>query len=304
MRTPAPLDPRIARRAFLTREALALGVGPGRLRRSDLASPFRGIRIPAGIDLTFVERCAVIKRVLNRGDVFSHGTAARLIGIPVPVGMLHDRLLHVSVPPPNRASKARGIIGHQLRLTESEKDVVGGLPVTSPERTWCDLASAMSVRELVAAGDFLIARKRPIATRARLAAAARSRRGRPGAPRLLEALSLLSERAESPPESLLRVMLIEAGLPNLDVNVDLRDTHGRFVARPDLRFPDYRLIVEYEGDGHRTERKQWRTDITRTARLQVLGEEVLRVAADDLADERRLVDVVSTLLTRRGWSAT
>ncbi|WP_205244995.1 hypothetical protein [Leifsonia tongyongensis] len=99
-------------------------------------------------------------------------------------------------------------------------------------------------------------------------------------------------------------MFVEAGLPGLDVNVELRDASGRFVARPDLRFPEYRLVVEYEGDGHRTDREQWRRDFGRTARLQVLGEEVLRVGAADLADEPQLLATVRALLARQGWSRT
>lgn len=281
-----------------------MGVRPGRLRGRDLAAPYRGLRIPAAMELSLLQRCSAYAATTSQGAVFSHATAAQLIGIPIPIRMLRDHRLHVSVRPPARASKARKIVGHQLDLAESETFRVGGMTATSPERTWCDLALSLSVRELVAAGDFLLARRRPLTTRERLAGAVARRNGRRGAPRLHAALPLLSDRSESAPESILRVMFIDAGLPRLDVNVDLRDPAGRFLARPDLRFPDYRLIIEYEGDGHRTDRAQWRKDITRTSRLQAFGEEVFRVAADDLAQDPGLIQQVSAVLRRRGWRSS
>ena len=232
---------------------------------------------------------------------FSHGTAARLLGVPLPFRLEREPRIHIAVRPPRRAPRVDGIVGHQLDLGSDHIVRRCSFPVTSPERTWCDLAVVLSARELVAVGDFLIARNRPLTSRDRLGAIVRQWSGRRGAAKLVAALGLLSERAESPPESILRVMLVEAGLPRLDVNLDLRDGSGAFLARPDLRFPDYRLIVEYEGDGHRADRQQWRSDFGRTARLQVFGEEVLRVGAADLRDEAALLAVVRALLIRRGW---
>lgn len=304
MRLPGPLHPRFRDLPFLVAEANRAGVGRARLRSSDLTAPFRGVRTPRLIEPTLLNRCAAYLGIMPAGSVFSHGTAALLLGMPAPVRVERERALHVAVTPPRRAPRVDGITGHQLDLCESEITVVRGLPVTTPERTWCDLAPVLSVRELVALGDFLIARTRPLTSRGKLReSVTRRRRGR-GVAKLSAALALLNERSESPQESLLRTMFVEAGLPGLDVNVELRDASGRFVARPDLRFPEYRLVVEYEGDGHRTDREQWRRDFGRTARLQVLGEEVLRVGAADLADEPQLLATVRALLARQGWSRT
>ena len=195
------------------------------------------------------------------------------------------------------------MVGHQLRLRPDEIGAVTGLRVTSAVRTWCDLGSSLTVRELVVAGDFLVSRHRPLASIGMLASAVEARRRRRGAPRLFSALPLLDERSESPAESIVRTVLVQAGLPQMDVNVDLYDAHGRFLARPDIRFPGYRLIVEYEGDGHRTDRQQWRKDFRRTAQLQLAGETVLRVGADHLADEILLVGDVAGMLRSLGWAS-
>ncbi|MDQ6753006.1 MAG: hypothetical protein M3017_06295 [Actinomycetota bacterium] len=49
-----------------------------------------------------------------------------------------------------------GAIGHHATLADA--DVVHGASVvcTSVERTWCDLAAALSLDELIIAGDFLL----------------------------------------------------------------------------------------------------------------------------------------------------
>jgi hypothetical protein len=64
--------------------------------------------------------------------------------------------------------------------------------------------------------------------------------------------ALLRPGAESRPETLLRLLLGRAGLPEPEVNVDIRDDSGRFLGRADLVYPPWRTIVEYDGDQHRT----------------------------------------------------
>jgi very-short-patch-repair endonuclease len=63
----------------------------------------------------------------------------------------------------------------------------------------------------------------------------------------------------------------------------ITDAEGTFIARVDLAWPRFRACVEYEGDGHRTDRAQFRKDITRTQRLEDHGWRVIRITDDDLA---------------------
>jgi very-short-patch-repair endonuclease len=233
------------------------------------------------------------------GGAFSHSTAAVLLGLPLPLRLARRETLHLSVARPRRTPRIRGVVGHQLTLRDGEVVTAGGFRVTSPVRTWCDLAPHLSISELVAVGDAIVHWRTARASVADLIRAAAALRGRPGASVALAASGLLHERAESPQESELRVMLVQGGLPRLDVNVDLHDEHGGFVARPDLRFPDFGVIVEYEGDHHRTARKQWRRDLKRTIELQSMGETVLRLGADELGPA--IVDVVGSVLRQRGW---
>ncbi|WP_161972413.1 DUF559 domain-containing protein [Glaciihabitans arcticus] len=231
-------------------------------------------------------------------SLFSHSTAARLIGIPVPWWSERDARLHVSVAAPRRAPHAAGIIGHRSRLTERDGVVMRGVRVTSPVRTWLDLASMVRFADLVAAGDYIIHWRLPLAERDELSRAVESFGRARGAINLRKALPLLSDRAESPPESELRVILAVAGLPSPDINHALVDTDTGRHLRPDFTFREHRVILEYQGDYHRT-REQWRKDMTRRSKLEAEGWYVMEINADDLRSPEELVARVRTVLARR-----
>lgn len=61
MRPPTPLPADLTHRIFSTRQAQALGVSPKRLRGSDLARPFPGVRVHSAHQLSFVERCRALQ---------------------------------------------------------------------------------------------------------------------------------------------------------------------------------------------------------------------------------------------------
>lgn len=322
------IHPRLRNRPFSLRDARVVGVEPSRLSRSELVVPFRGARIPAALADDFVMRCAALC-AREPDAVLSHTTAARLLGLPdlrglpgsppppasralpepshgvspvahpPPVDAPPE--LHLTVPSPRRAPRIAGVRSHERPISARDVRFAHGLPVTSAARTWADLAATSSIRELVVLGDAAIGGSAPLASREELRAALPSSRAR-GASRARQAVELLDERSESPPESLVRLVLFEAGLPAPDVNVDLHARDGRFLARPDLRFPHYRVIIEYEGDHHRTDPRQWRRDLTRTTALQQEGELVLRIGAEHLQAEKRLVGLVFRTLASRGWA--
>lgn len=203
--------------------------------------------------------------------------------------MARDDSLDVTLPTPWRAPHASGIRGHRLALAADDVIEREGLRMTLPVRTWLDLASTLAVGPLVAAGDYIIHWRAPLATRDDLAALMSRSAGRRGIRRARQALDLLSGRAESPPESELRVIVALAGLPAPAVNhVFVPDSTGGRV-RTDLEFIEWGLILEYMGDWHRTQ-EQWRKDMTRRSRIEVAtGKAFIELNADDLKDELELV---------------
>lgn len=297
MPRPQPLPP--LGPAFSVDAARSAGVSRSRLRHARLDRPFHGVRslLPAQ---TLEDRCRSYRTVMAPHAAFSHSTAAALHGLPLPVSVLGERELHVSTA--RRAPRAEGIQGHQLPLRADELVLLSGLRVTSPERTFCDLASdaRLGLGDLIAVADHVLRRDLErggdaLAAAERLRSAVANHRSRRGRPRLRHALALADARAESAQESRLRVLLVESGLGAPELQHEVTDARGHVVARLDLAFPAHRLAIEYEGDHHRTENHQWRRDVQRTRDLEYFGWRVVRVTAADL------VAPASLLRTLRLW---
>ncbi|MBN9606063.1 MAG: hypothetical protein J0G30_05585 [Actinomycetales bacterium] len=175
--------------------------------------------------------------------------------------------MHVSVPRGRRASRLQGTVGHHLLFRSTDLMDASGVRTTTPERTWCDLATIVGLEDLVAAGDHLLASGTP---RGLLSEVVEGYPGRRGSRLRREALGLLDAGAESPPESIIRVRVILAGLPRPVSNFVVRDRAGRFVARVDLAYPRFRMAIEYEGDHHRSDPQQWARDLARVPHLEDL----------------------------------
>ena len=105
--------------------------------------------------------------------------------------------------------------------------------------------------------------------------------GARGARRLAEVVALADPRAESPPETRLRVALIRAGLPRPEVRFPVLDEYGFELARADLAYPSAKLAIEYDGSTH-FEPSRARRDRERDGELAGIGWQTLRVVADDV----------------------
>ena len=293
------LPPHLLTAPFAVAHGAAHGLSPGRMRANDLACPFWGVRVPTIAALSTLDRCAALLTRMPAGVFFSHHTAALLFGAPLPPHLSATNMLHVAVQLPGRALRLNGVTGHAMAVDGADLFDWCGLSVTSPARSWCDLASSLTLRQLVAVGDYFIHWQSPLATVDELSRAVETHRR--GKLRLRQALSLLSNRAESSPESELRVIVVTNGLPQPLVNENIFAASGRFLGRGDLYFKDYGELLEYEGDHHRTDQRQWRRDLTRTADMESEGLHVTRVNAEDLRHERELVARIERNLMRRGW---
>jgi very-short-patch-repair endonuclease len=90
---------------------------------------------------------------------------------------------------------------------------------------------------------------------------------------------------DSPQESIRRVALVDAGIPEPRVQVAVRTAAG--VRHADLGWPEHRLLLEYQGDEHRASRRRWLDDLTRVQLLEDAGYRVILVGAADLDDDAR-----------------
>ena len=285
-----PLPEQLATEPFLSRAAAPRIIPRSRLRAADLRREVRGTRL-ATKNLNLRQRCVLFQLRMPPAAFFSHATAALLQRIPLPWSQSRVPPVHIALPSPHRAPHAEGLVGHKLQIEPQEVvSLPDGLRVTGVVRTWLDLGSQLSLADLVAAGDFIIHRRNPLASISQLATAFDRRRNRRGLVTLHTALGMLSAFAESAPESILRVIIVLAGLPEPRVNIDVTDRRGEFVARTDLAITEFKLVIEYMGDYHRTSPSQWRDDMTRRSRLEAQGWRVMEVNADDLLDQVELID--------------
>ena len=228
---------------------------------------------------------------------FCSATAAGLLAVPLPARLEASPLLHVAVPAPRRALTATGVIGHKLQVSDDDLRSFRGLPACKPELVWCQLATIMSLPDLVAAGDYLIHWRSPTTTLPLLREAVDAHPGRRGKVALRLALELLNDRSESRKESQLRVVLVQAGLAGIIANLEIT-TSGGWNYRADLAIPRHKVIIEYQSDYHR-DSVQFRADMTRISRLEADGWFVIQVNADDLRHPTELVQRVRKVLAGR-----
>lgn len=301
MRPPRPLPPEFANRPFGVRAAIDAGVHPERLRRADLVAPFVGTRVPAHSRPTMVELCAALQE-LRPGSFVSHLTAARLFDLPLPLRYRDDALLDLAVFDPERSPRLEGVRGHHLSPHYTSLVDCAGLRVASPVSTWRQLARVLTRRELVVIGDSLLRRQDPRATIEQLRAAVETLRGVPGYRRLYGALLEIRPRTDSGTESELRMDLVAAGLPEPEVNPPIFDSDGHLIGYGDLVFREQKVIVEYDGEQHRTDQQQYSRDVDRLNALARDGWLVIRVNRSHRgAARRRIIHQIGEALVARGW---
>jgi hypothetical protein len=263
-----PLPPELGRRPFTVDEAQALGLTEGRLRNVELSRPAYGVRrLGPARDLT--QLAGATARVLPAGSAFSHLTAARMLGLPVPHRWAPTEPLDVMNATAEPKTRRAGCSGH-LGLESRRVVLRHGLRIVSPEDTWCDLAAtgALGPDELIVLGDAVVHHQRGIPS-AQLAEAVTRRRGGRGRRLMAESLPQLRPRNNSPMETRARLLFLRGGLPEPELNVVITDQDsGQWLSDSDFVWREQRVVAEFDGDHHRTDRQQWQNDVARRENLQ------------------------------------
>lgn len=192
----------------------------------------------------------------------------------------------------------RGIVVRHERIAEDEITCVAGIPVTTPARTAFDLGRFLPRKKAIERLDALM-RACPFASEDVLLLAKRYRGAR-GVARLKAVLPLVDGGAASPPESRLRLLYIDAGLPKPTTQITIVDEWGRLVRTVDMGWEEYKVASEYDGGQNQTDRAQYVKDLRVLPKLAQLGWDVMRVIKED-----RQTDVIvraHQALKARGWN--
>lgn len=277
---------------FTRQQALQAGITDARLRAKRFRQLFHGVYIDAAVEMTLILWLRAALLVSPVDAIVSHVTALRVYGLEI--GDLHP--LHISTRTSTHARRD-GITPHQ-RLAPIRMRMKGGIPVTSPLRTIVDIATKVTVVELLQAAEYMA--HKGLLTLDELGAYALESH-LDGVQRLRRSLGWMREGVESPLETTVRLMLVFARLPEPQCNRVIRDASGGFIARGDLVYWHLRIVVEYDGRIHERDPARRQHDHLRRERLEGAGWRVIVVTSEDLKEPEAVVWRIHGALEARGY---
>ena len=245
-----PFTSKVAREEGLTYDVLRRLVQFG-----VLLHPLKGVYYVAGLPDSLGLRVAVLTLVVPRGAVVTDRTAAWLLGAErvLPPGA------HLEVPPvsmfclPGSRLRSKLVDSGQRMLRRTDTELVGGIRVTTPLRTACDVGRLLHRDQAIGVLDALAALNGFDVPE--LVAEAERFKGFRGVRQLRYLAPLVDKRSGSPGEGTLRLRWIEVPLPRPECQVEVSAPDGRsfFV---DIGLPDRRFGTEYFGEEFHGEEQQ------------------------------------------------
>jgi hypothetical protein len=209
------------------------------------------------------------RRLAGAAAASLHG--AEWIADDVPV-----ELIHANPRAPD------GVLTRRDALIDGETQTIAGRAVTTPERTAFDIGRRGAVRSAVARLDALAR-----ATGFKVDEVLRVAKSHPCAPGLRQletVLELVDPGAQSPRESYLRLLLIDAGFRRPQTQIPVLGPDGIPVAYLDLGWEHHMVAVEYDGDQASDLPRypgQYVKNVWRLEMLQRMGWIVVRVVVED-----------------------
>jgi hypothetical protein len=254
-------------------EAVAAGVVTRHELRRWYTNLYRGVYVPKEREASLRDRAIGAWLASRRRGVVAGVAASALHGAPWVDPTVPIELVGVKCTP------QKGLIARAERVADDEITRRSGLPVTTRVRTAFDLGRHLDRPEALARLDALMWNQK-FSRDAVLALAERYPRAR-DVRQLRELLPLVDGGAESPRESTTRLWLHDAGFPRPETQIPVLARSTQPVTYLDMGWRDFMVAVEYDGDHHRKDRKQYVKDIARLRMLEALGWTVIRVIAED-----------------------
>jgi very-short-patch-repair endonuclease len=314
---------------FSARQAREAGIAAAELerarRRGTICALRRGIFVPAqaleGIDVRARHRLDIAGASLVRnehraaGDSRSrrfaagHRSAGLMWGLPSPppkpsawhtatgggaIGTPGTTPLVVELVSHGRGGRTHrfGVSECPAALPAEHLVLLEGIPVTTAARTAADLMRGLDWEHSVFVADAVL---HAGTSRPELESMVRFMSIWPGGCKAVRACEFANGAAESVAESLARIVMAEAGLPEAELQTEIWHG-GRFIARVDFLFRASRVIVEIDGrikytDPHGPPGEVLWREKQREDRLREAGYEVVRVTWAQLTQGRAEVAV-------------
>ncbi len=266
----APFTPQMADAAGVDRRHRSKLIADGLL-----LNPVRGVLHGSHLADSLELRLACLRLVVPVDAVITDRTAGWLHGasmILAPGDHLQPPLVSAFQPPGKRLRNELSASGER-GLTDDEIVLLGGVRLTTPLRTACDLGRLLRRDAAWAALDSML--RLQTFTKERLIAEVERFRGYRGVRQLRTFAPLADAGSESFGESVLRLRWYDACLAQPpETQIEISSEGGRW-ARLDIGCRDRRYAAEYDGEDVHQERHAAH-DIN---------------PRDSIADERRVLDV-------------
>jgi hypothetical protein len=276
------------REFFIGSEQLDLGTLTRGKLRWDYVAIFPDVYVPKSAVASLRPRTGGAWLWSGRDGVIAGRAAAALHGALWVDAMTPIELIA------HRTRAPAGVIVRNERIDSNEITLVAGMPATCPARTALDLARHLPRDEAVAHLDAL-AHATDVRAEDAWALAGRYPRAR-GLRRAEVALDLMDGGAQSPKETWLRLLVIDAGFPRPRTQILVTD--GFNTAFLDLGWDEPKIGMDYDGEQHRADRKRYVHDIGRNEMVRSEGWDDIHVVAEH--SKRFIVRRAADAFARRG----
>lgn len=282
---------------FRASEALDAGRITARELRRTCVPVYPGVWVPRGVELSHRSYARAAWLWSRRSGVPAGLSASAVLGSKWIKANKPVELIHTNRRPPS------GIIVHTDVLNSDETQLASGMTITTPARTAFDLGRRLPLTKGVQRIDALLN-----ATGIKVGDVEDIIAAHPGARgvrQLRRTLAFVDSGAESLYESLTRLLLVQAGFPRPETQLEVFDEHGALFARLDMGWREYGVGVDFDGAQHWTDPRRRNWDVERYARLPELGWIDIRVTAGMLHSRRSVFfDRVGAALVSRGCPRT
>lgn len=278
-------------RPFTASDLPRLGITTSQLRAQLTAGAVKqllyGVYVPVWWDDTPVNRARAAALVLPEHCVLSDRSAAALHDIDV------LDFAELDVPPDLEVvsvganpTRREGVLGGKRDLRPDEIMTIGGIRVTTPIRTACDIACLRGRRRAIATLDAF--RARHAITEAALTAMLPRFAGRRGVTQLRELIPLSRPGVDSQPESWVRIEIHDEGFPMPAAQVWVW-VPGWGRVKVENAYEHLRVAVEYDGEEHHSADEDVIHDEARREALRGAGWIIIVVRRDGLSEPGRQV---------------
>jgi len=250
---------------------------------------YRGIYVPKSSAPSLRDRAYGARLASGRRGVIAGVAASALHG----AAWVDD---DIPIELVARTRPQSGLVLRRETLGDDEIARVDCMAATTVARTAFDLGRRLARGEALARLDALM-RASPFSTEDVLLLEKRYRGAR-GVCQLREMLPLVDGGAASPQETRLRLLFIDAGLPRPTTQIPIVENR-KLVRVVDMGWEEFMVVAEYDGDQHRTDRKQYVKDVRVLRKLERLGWIVIRVIKEDRDEDT--IERAWTALISRGW---